>query len=246
MAQVMIIGATSAIAAETAKRYAARGDALYLLARSQDKLNRVVRELGAAVVGHEAGDFTDADRNADRIDRAFTALGSVDVALIAHGDLGDQLRSESEYAEALAQIDANFLSAVSLLIPLANKMEAQGRGSIAVMSSVAAERGRPRNYTYAAAKAGINTYLEGVRSRLYQSGVRVHVLKLGPVDTPMTIDHEKNATFSTKEDVARDILRAIDAGKTTAYVPARWRFIMAIVRALPETIFQKIPSLSGR
>ena len=117
---------------------------------------------------------------------------------------------------------------------------------VAVMSSVAAERGRPRNYTYAAAKAGINTYLEGVRSRLYQSGVRVHVLKLGPVDTPMTIDHEQNATFSTKEDVARDILRAIDAGKTTAYVPARWRFIMAIVRALPETIFQKIPSLSGR
>ena len=246
MANILIVGATSAIAAQTARLYAARGDSLYLLARSEDKLARLARELGHAVVGHEAGDFTDAEANPGRVDRAFATLDRVDVALIAHGDLGDQRSSECEYKEAFAQIDANFLSAVSLLIPLANKLETQGSGCIAVMSSVAAERGRPRNYTYASAKAAINTYLEGLRSRLYSRGVSVHVLKLGPVDTPMTIDHEKDATFSTKEDVARDIVSAIDAGKATAYVPARWRLIMAIVRVLPEAIFQKIPSLAGR
>jgi short-subunit dehydrogenase len=114
------------------------------------------------------------------------------------------------------------------------------------MSSVAAERGRPRNYTYAAAKAGLNTYLEGIRSRLWSRGVRVCILKLGPVDTPMTVDHEKDASFSSKEDVAKSIVRVVDAGKAVAYVPARWRLIMAVVRALPEWIFQKVPSLVGR
>jgi short-subunit dehydrogenase len=114
------------------------------------------------------------------------------------------------------------------------------------MSSVAAERGRPRNYTYAAAKAGLNTYLEGIRSRLWSRGVRVCILKLGPVDTPMTVDHAKDASFSSKEDVAKEIVRALDAGKAVAYVPARWRLIMAVVRALPEWIFQKIPSLVSR
>lgn len=246
MARILIIGATSAIAAEAAKHYAARGDVLYLLARDQDKLEALVRTLGDCVAGHEAGDFTQTSANSGRIERAIEALGAIDLALVAHGALGDQLESEADYAEAHRQIDANFLSAVSLLIPIANQLEQQRKGSIAVMSSVAAERGRPRNYTYAAAKAGVNTYLEGLRSRLWSSGVRVHTLKLGPVDTPMTIDHEKNATFSTKEDVAREIVRVIDAGKTVAYVPGRWRVIMAIVRALPEAIFQKIPSLSGR
>ena len=246
MARILIIGATSAIAEATAAIYAARGDSLYLLARNQDKLAGVMGDLGDSVVGSEAGDFTEVDANDARIERAFTVLGTVDIALIAHGDLGDQLTSESRYEEAFSQIDANYLSVVSLVIPLANHLERQRSGRLAVLSSVAAERGRPRNYTYASAKAGVNTYLEGVRSRLWKSGVKVQVLKLGPVDTPMTVDHEKDATFSTKEEVARGIVRAIDRGVASAYIPSRWALIMAIVRALPEAIFQKIPSLSGR
>lgn len=246
MARVLIIGATSAIAAETARRYAARDDTLYLLARNPDKLAPLERELGRAVAGSEAGDFTDSAANPGRIERAFEALGTIDLVLIAHGDLGDQLESESSDAEARRQFEVNALSVVSLLIPIANRLEIQRSGTIAVLSSVAAERGRPRNYTYAAAKAAINTYLEGLRSRLWPSGVRVCVLKLGPVDTPMTVDHEKNATFSSKEDVADAIVRAVDRQRATAYVPGRWRILMAVVRALPESWFQKIPSLSGR
>lgn len=246
MARILMIGATSAIAAEVARLYAARGDSLYLLARSSEKLESLRASLGSAVIGYETGDFTEAETNPDRIRRAIDALGRVDLALIAHGDLGDQRKSESDYSEAYSQLDNNFLSTVSLLIPLANQLEEQGAGALAVLSSVAADRGRPRNYTYASAKAGINTYLEGLRSRLRKSGVRVHTLKLGPVDTPMTVDHTKDATFSTPKIVARGIVRAIDRGKSSAYVPGRWAIIMAVVRALPEAIFQKIPSLSGR
>lgn len=246
VANILIIGATSAVATACAERFGTRGDSLYLLARNKDKLDGVADRLGDAVVGCDYGDFNETHENPGRINRAFTALQHVDIALIAHGDLGDQLASENEYEEALAQIETNFTSVISLLIPLANRMEKQGHGHIAVMSSVAAERGRPRNYTYASAKAGLNTYLQGVRSRLWRAGVQVHILKLGPVDTPMTVDHEKDGTFSTPDEVAAGIFKAIERGRSEAYIPGRWALIMAVVRNLPEWIFQKIPSLVGR
>jgi decaprenylphospho-beta-D-erythro-pentofuranosid-2-ulose 2-reductase len=246
VAHILIIGATSAVATACAEQYAARGDSLYLLARNREKLDHVSDRLGDVVVGCDYGDFNESEANPGRIERAFSALRHIDIALVAHGDLGDQLASEHGYDEALAQIKTNFTSVISLLIPLVNQMEKQGHGHIAVMSSVAAERGRPRNYTYASAKAGLNTYLQGVRSRLFRSGVQVHVLKLGPVDTPMTASHEKDGTFSTPEVVATGIVKAIERGKSEAYIPGRWALIMTVVRNLPEWIFQKIPSLSGR
>jgi short-subunit dehydrogenase len=243
---VAIFGATSAIAAEVARLYAARGAKLYLLGRNADKLSSLARELGPAVVGAVARDF-DALNEADaNVAEAVRALGRLDVALIAHGLLGDQLESERSVRVAEQIARTNFLSVMALLIPLANHMEANGGGQLAVMSSVAAERGRPRNYTYAAAKGALNVYLQGLRSRLYARGVKVHTLKLGPVDTPMTATHEKNALFSTAPAVAAGIVRAIDRGHAQAYVPGFWRLIMLIVRNLPEAFFQRLSSLSGR
>ena len=149
-----------------------------------------------------------------------------------------------QVAEQIAR--TNYVSVMALLIPLANHFEQQGGGRLAVLSTVAADRGRPRNYTYAAAKAALNVYLQGVRSRLYARGVGVHVIKLGPVDTPMTVDHAKNALFARSPDAARDILRAIERGKSEAYVPGFWRWIMVVVRNLPEPAFQRIGSLVNR
>jgi decaprenylphospho-beta-D-erythro-pentofuranosid-2-ulose 2-reductase len=125
-------------------------------------------------------------------------------------------------------------------------MEAARQGRIGVITSVAAERGRPRNYTYGAAKGALNVYLQGLRSRLYSAGVSVTTLKLGPVDTPMTHDHAKHALFGKPEGVARSIVRAIDAGIPEAYVPSFWRAIMPVVRGTPEALFQRFPFLSGR
>jgi decaprenylphospho-beta-D-erythro-pentofuranosid-2-ulose 2-reductase len=246
VSRVLIIGATSSIARATARLYAERGDRLYLLARNPIRLKTVAAELGDSVCGSSSADFNDTTRASSLIEAALGSLGGIDLALIAHGELGDQLASESDFDEALRQIETNLLSAIALLIPLANAIEAQGHGALAVMSSVAAERGRPRNYTYASAKAGLNVYLQGVRSRLYPSGGRVHILKLGPTDTPMTVDHQKNFSFSTPEAVARGIVRAIDAGRSEAYIPGYWRTVMAVVRLLPETIFQRLRFLSGR
>lgn len=191
-------------------------------------------------------DFNDLGANETVVSRCLAALGGVDRVLIAHGDLGDQLASERTFTEAEATLRTNFLSVVSLLVPLANRMDSQRRGRIGVITSVAGDRGRPRNYTYGSAKGALNIYLQGLRSRLVPSGVRVTTLKLGPVDTPMTTSHQKTALFGAPASVATGIVNAMDRGIPEAYVPWYWAAIMPIVKNTPERLFQKLPFLSGR
>jgi decaprenylphospho-beta-D-erythro-pentofuranosid-2-ulose 2-reductase len=246
MTRVLVLGATSAIAAQIARRYAARGGALFLVGRAADKLARLREQLGEAVVGHLEADLDDTAGNAARVDEAFARLGGVDVAVIAHGLLGDQQASEHDWRVAEQILCTNLLSAISLLIPIANHLERARTGHIAVLSSVAGDRGRPRNFTYGAAKAGLNVYLQGLRSRLWPAGVGVHTFKLGPVDTPMTVDHRKNLLFSRADVVAAQIVAGIDANVAEAYVPAFWRPILGLVRTMPETVFQRVAALAGR
>jgi short-subunit dehydrogenase len=244
--RVLIFGATSAIAGEVARLYAARGATLCLVGRDAEKLARLALELPADRVTSAVADFANLG-NAEAVVRAaIDALGGIDVTLIAHGDLGDQLETERSFDAAQAIITANFTSAVALLIPLANHMEAARAGTLGVITSVAADRGRPRNYTYASAKGALNVYLQGLRSRLYAAGVKVTTLKLGPVDTPMTRSHRKTLVFSTPGAVARGIVAALDAGAGEAYVPAFWSAIMTVVKHTPERLFQKLSFLSGR
>jgi short-subunit dehydrogenase len=244
--RVLILGATSAIAAEVARLYERRGARLHLVARSADKLSALSKELTLSKPSTAVADFCDLERNGQVISDAIAALGGVDVVLIAHGDLGDQLESERSAEAAERVLRTNFVSVVSLLVPLANVLEAQGQGCIGVITSVAGERGRPRNYTYGAAKGGLNVFLQGLRSRLYRRGVTVVTIKLGPVDTPMTQHHQKNVLFADASSVARRIVAALDAGKSEPYVPAFWGAIMPVVRNTPERLFQLLPFLSGR
>jgi short-subunit dehydrogenase len=244
--RVLIVGATSAIAAEVAKIYAARGARLHLLARNPQKLNALIQGLGAGEHSYAVADFDDLGRVEELVDAAVRELGGIDVALIAHGELGDQERTEASFAAAEATLRTNLLSVIAFLVPLANLLEAQGSGSLGVITSVAGDRGRPRNYTYGAAKGALNIYLQGVRSRLFRSGVKVVTLKLGPVDTPMTATHTKNALFADPASVAAGIARALDAGAPEAYVPSFWSVIMPLVKNTPERLFQRLPFLSGR
>ena len=246
MPNVLIVGATSAIAQKVAHQYASRGDRLFLLGRDQGKLDEVARKLGDHVVGTLSADFNDTDGNTARVERAISALGSVDVAVIAHGWLGDQIVSEQSFAHADAVVRTNFTSVLSFVIPIVNLFERSGRGTLVVLSSVAGDRGRPRNYTYGAAKGALTLYLQGVRSRLYGTAIRVVTIRLGPVHSPMTKDHPKNALFGEPQAVARSIVRAADGGPLDVYVPWYWQPIMATVRGLPERLFQRLSFLSGR
>jgi len=244
--RALVVGATSAIAREAARELARRGSRLFLVARDASALDALARELGPSVAGARSGDFLDHAACAGHVAAAIDALGSIDLALVAHGWLPDQRETERDLATALRAIDVNFLSAVAFLIPIANHMEERRAGHIAVMTSVAGERGRPRNYTYGAAKRATSTYLEGLRSRLYRAGVGVTDLRLGPVDTPMTADHPKNALFGTPENVGRACVGAIARGARVAYRPRVWRAIMPVVRWMPEPLFQRFGFLSGR
>ncbi|HEY0465860.1 MAG TPA: SDR family NAD(P)-dependent oxidoreductase [Polyangiaceae bacterium] len=244
--QVLIFGATSAVAAEVAVLCAARGDRLHLVGRNPDKLAEVAQRCALGQVTTQTADFAQLDQNEACVKEALLALGRVDCVLIAHGDLGDQLASERSFADAEKILRVNFTSVVSLLIPIANHLEQAKAGTLGVITSVAGDRGRPRNYTYGAAKGALNTYLQGLRTRLYASGVSVTTLKLGPVDTPMTRDHKKHALFGKPKSVARSILHALDARIPEAYVPSFWRATMPIVKNTPEWLFQRLPFLSGR
>lgn len=244
MARTLIFGATSAIAAEAAKLYHARGDALLLVGRNPEKLAALAQACPGALT--EQADLDLLDRNEALVRRCVDRLGGLDTVLLAHGALYDQRESEADWEAAERTLRTNLLSPVSLLVPLANVLEAQRAGRLGVLTSVAGERGRPRNYTYGTAKGALNLYLQGVRSRLHPTGVSVTTLKLGPVDTPMTQDHPKNALFGRPAPVAREIVAAMDAGSAEVFVPAVWAAIMPLVRNTPEALFQRLPFLSGR
>ena len=171
----LIIGATSAIASSIAAVCAARGERLYLVARNQQKLAALAASLGSSVAGTAVGDLADTHKSQALVDAAAACLGTIDSVFIAHGVLGDQQATEQSFASAEETFVVNLLSVVSFVIPLANLLEAQRSGALVVIGSVAGDRGRPRNYSYGAAKGGLAIYLQGVRSRLYTTLSLIHI-----------------------------------------------------------------------
>jgi decaprenylphospho-beta-D-erythro-pentofuranosid-2-ulose 2-reductase len=240
---VLALGATSAIAEATLRLLAEQGASFFLVARNREKLAAVRDDLltrGAAAVTGAVADLDDTAAHAALLAQAVSALGRVDLALLAHGVLGDQAAAERDYAAAEAVLRTNLLSAVSLIAWLANYFEGEHRGVLAVISSVAGDRGRKSNYVYGASKGGLNVFLDGVRNRIDRAGVHVLTIKPGFVTTPMTAHLPQNALFAPPAQVARHILRAIDKRKDVAYVPPYWGLIMLVVRSVPRRIFKKM------
>ena len=232
---VVILGATSAIANEVAKLYAKSGASLFLVARDAAKLEAVAADLrvrGAADVKTLVADL--ADRHRDAEIAAMTA--TPDVVLIAHGTLPDQRGIDTD---AQAQVDAfelNATSVIALAAQFANVLERNRKGTLAVIGSVAGDRGRRSNYVYGAAKAAIHAYCEGLRGRLAEAGARVVVIKPGWVDTPMTGAIKKNPLFASAASVAKGIERAIASSRGVVYLPGYWRWISLIVQLLPSKL----------
>jgi decaprenylphospho-beta-D-erythro-pentofuranosid-2-ulose 2-reductase len=240
--RVLVVGATSAIASETARRYAAHGARLFVTGRGADRLEAVAADLrvrGAAAVETAVLDVTDHDRCREVVETAWSAFDGLDVALLAHGMLPDQPECQASVEKTLVALDVNFVSTVALLTPLANRFEAARRGCIAVITSVAGDRGRQSNYVYGAAKGGLDRYLEGLRNRLFRSGVAVVTLKPGFVDTPMTAALRQGLLFVSARRAGLAVHRAIERRRNVAYIPWYWRPIMAIIRAIPEAAFKR-------
>jgi len=241
--RILVLGATSAIATAVCRELIAPGTHFYLVARSPDRLDAVRSDLltrGAAAVTTRALNLDDVNAHAQMLSDAAVDLGSIDFALLAHGILGDQEQAQSNYASAYAILHTNFISATSLITWLANYFENAHKGTLAVISSVAGDRGRKSNYVYGASKGALNIFLDGVRNRIDRSGAHVLTIRPGFVATPMTAHLPQGPLFATPAKVAKLIVSAIAARKDVVYVPGFWRPIMFVIRSVPEWIFKKL------
>ena len=243
MRKVLIVGATSAIAQACARRWAQQGDALFLAARNASQLQSNVDDLkvrGAHLVDSKVFDANSTELHAALLADATQAMGGLDTVLIAHGTLTDQARAQTDVDYALAEVSTNGVSVVLLMTLAAEQLERQGHGAIAVISSVAGDRGRQSNYVYGSAKALVSAFASGLRQRLAKKGVHVITIKPGFVDTPMTAAFKKGALWAKPDQVAKDIVGAVETGKSVVYTPGFWRVIMLIIKHIPEFVFKRL------
>ncbi len=240
---VLVFGAASAIAYETCKIFASQGAALYLCARREEDLQRLAHDLkvrGAREVRHCTFDALEARTVIAAVDQCLRAFPDLNCLLVAHGTLPEQRRCETDLQELRNAFEINFTSVAVLLSHIAPHFERRKQGTIAVVSSVAGDRGRRSNYVYGSAKGALTIFLSGLRQRLDKLGVTVITIKPGFVDTPMTADFKKGLLFVGPEVIARGIVRAVRKKKPVVYLPWFWKLIMGIIKIVPERIFKKL------
>jgi len=240
MQRVLIIGATSAIAEATARRYAERGASIHLLGRQASRLETIAADLRTRGATASVGvlDVNDGASHAPALDGAWASLDEVDIVLIAHGTLPDQAACDASVELALREFATNGTSTIALCAALALRLKSGS--TLAVISSVAGDRGRASNYLYGSAKAAVSAYLSGLGQRLRPAGINVLTIKPGFVDTPMTAAFKKGALWAKPAQVANGIVRAIDKRKPVAYLPSFWWAIMLVIKSIPEFVFRRI------
>ena len=241
--KILVLGATSGIAEATCRIWAAQGARLFLVARNESKLSAVAADLrtrGASYVDIAVADLDDTSQHPSLLAHAVNSLTGMDVAYLAHGVLGEQPQAETDFAHAAQILHTNFVAPVSLLTWLANYCVQRHAGVLAVISSVAGDRGRKSNYLYGSSKAGLSAFLGGLRNRVDREGVTVLTIKPGPVKTSMTSGMKGSEKFADVNAVAKSIVAAVAARKDTLYVPFQWQPIMFVIRNIPESIFKKL------
>lgn len=242
--RIVIIGATSVIAEHCCRLWAQRGPVdLVLVARDAARTERIATDLRVRGTGGTVevmtADFTDA-KDIARVVDVTTAAAPVDIVLIAHGFMPDQNLND-DIAFCRDTLVINAVSPALFAEAFAGHFAKANRGTIAIIGSVAGDRGRKVNYTYGASKGLLARYAEGLDHRFAGTGVSVVLLKPGPTDTPMAAGHKaKGRKLASAEDVARTIVRGIDAKKFVVYAPPVWRLIMLIVRHIPRLVFRRL------
>ncbi len=240
---VLLVGPTSAIGRALAKELATASCAMHLGGRNLVKTQRIAADLSIRFqipVSFSRFDASAPETHASLITDMQEQMGEPDVAVISIGEMGDQGNARSDLDHFKRIVDSNYLGVACLLALLADGMEQSKSGRIAVISSVAGDRGRQSNYPYGSAKAGLNAYLAGLRQRLAPNGVHVLTVKPGFVDTPMTFGKPGTFLVASPEIVARRIAQAIEKREDILYVPWFWRWIMLIIKLIPEPVFKRL------
>ena len=241
---LLVLGGTSEIALATARRLVGgRTRTVVLAVRDPARAAGAAEELralGASEVEAVAFDALDTGSHAALVDDVLTRHGDVDCALVAFGVLGDQERLATDPAAAVEAVQVNYTGAVSVGIALAERMRAQGHGTIVFLSSVAGERARKSNFVYGSSKAGLDAFAQGLGDRLHGSGVRVMVVRPGFVRTKMTAGLDDAPLSVDADAVAESIATGLRRNAETVWSPAPLRIVMSIVRHLPRAIFRRL------
>lgn len=237
----MIIGASSAIAEHCARLWARESADFLLVGRDLARVQRVADDLRVRSPQSDIQivqiDFLDVEAIATLAQQA--AQSAIDIVLIAHGDLPVQQNCEQDLHLAQAALQVNGLSPALFAEAFAKQLAQQGRGTLALIGSVAGDRGRKANYVYGAGKGMVERYAQGLQHRFATTGIKIVLIKPGPTATPMTA-HLPSGGLAKVDQVAHAIIKAIESGKPVAYVPAKWQLIMLIVQHLPRWIFHKL------
>jgi short-subunit dehydrogenase len=240
---IVVFGATSAIAHAWARLHAAQGDQFTLLGRDAGKLATVEQDLlarGATAVRTQTIDLAlpqDYSALIEQID----AHTTIDLALFAQGSLPDQRALEQDVESVRPMFELNAMSYILPASQIAERMAQRGRGTLVLISSVAGDRGRQCNYFYGTSKAAVSTCAEGLRNHVFKRGVHVLTVKPGFVDTPMTAHIPKGGPlWATPEQIADCIEQGLMKNRNVIYTPWFWRFILLIIRHVPETVFKRL------
>jgi decaprenylphospho-beta-D-erythro-pentofuranosid-2-ulose 2-reductase len=241
MKNVLILGATSDMAQAISKKFSAEGWSLTLAALEPELLQPIANDLQVRSVAQvQALEFDATDFSSHR--NFYDSLETKpDAVICVFGYMGDQLSARTDFDEVRKTIEVNYAGAVSILNVVAGDFEKRGSGSIAAISSVAGDRGRQSNYIYGSAKAGLTAYLSGLRNRLAKSGVHVMTVKPGFCRTKMTENLElPGALTATPDQVANAVFQGLEKKRNVVYTLWMWRWIMLVIRHIPEFIFKKM------
>jgi decaprenylphospho-beta-D-erythro-pentofuranosid-2-ulose 2-reductase len=243
--RIVVIGATSAIAEHCARLWIKEKTVdLTLVGRDLGRLERVAADLRVrspqSVIRALVTDFIDPLAIRRLVDEIMI-LGAIDIALIAHGSLPDQQMCEQDITLCHEALSINGISPVLFAQAFVGHMQQANHGTLAMIGSVAGDRGRKSNYVYGAAKGLVARYAQGLQHKLAYSKVKVVLVKPGPTDTPMTYHlKQKGQSLASASDVAQAIVNGIDSGKAVVYTPTKWFVIMMIIRHLPMHMFNKL------
>jgi decaprenylphospho-beta-D-erythro-pentofuranosid-2-ulose 2-reductase len=242
---VLVLGAGSDIAQATVRELLARRARTVVLAardpETVDDFADECRSLGATTVETVAFDAHDTDAHAAFVDSVFDTAGDVDLALLAFGVLGDQEEAERDVAAAVEIAQVNYLGSVSTAVPISQRMREQGHGTIVVLSSVAGERARRSNFVYGSSKAGMDAFFQGLGDSLVGTGVHVMIVRPGFVHTKMTTGMDPSPLSTTPDAVAQAIVRGLERGRESVWVPGQLRYVMSALRHVPRPVFRKLP-----
>ena len=244
MKKILVVGATSKIAEQCIRIWAKEPCELILLARSFEKLSAIKEDLSVrspkSLISIHTINFNNQEDVNSFLDQSFEK-SHIDIALIAHGSLPDQQQAQNDLDVAKNEFFVNGISPALFAGAIYQRMEKNNCGSLAVIGSVAGDRGRRSNYIYGASKSLVATYIEGLQHRAAATNISISLIKPGPTDTPMT-SHLKaeGMELASSEAVAEDIVKGIAKHKPVIYTPIKWQLIMLIIRHLPRMIFNRL------